>query len=153
MPTLGFHVPDDSPLAKAVRQRAEEEKAASVSAYVRRLVERDIEGGGPADAMSPTVLVDLAKRLCGELTAESIAKAMAGADQRRELQRMLTDVALNYEAEQLKAAEMEQESYGPVVHTHGLKEIPGKWAAPRPPPPTPINKPTHPKQEKPKKLA
>jgi hypothetical protein len=44
MPTLGFHVPDDSPLVKKVQERANTDHDGKVSAYVRKLVERDIEG-------------------------------------------------------------------------------------------------------------
>jgi len=96
MPTLGFHVPEDSSLAKAVRARVSAEKHPSVSAYVRSVVERDVSGGGPSDAMSPTVLVDLTRRLLGELDAEAMAIVMSGRDQRRELQRALRAFLVPY---------------------------------------------------------
>lgn len=44
MPSLGCHVPEDSPLYAAAQARAQERHAGKVSAYVRSLIERDLAG-------------------------------------------------------------------------------------------------------------
>jgi hypothetical protein len=89
VPTLGFHVADDSELKKQVSERARQEKFASVSAYVRNVVKRDLARSGPYDAMAPTILVDLTTDLLGKLDAEEMDRATNGLDQRKELKEML----------------------------------------------------------------
>ena len=44
MPSLGCHVPEDSPLYAAAQERAKAGHAGKVSAYVRSLIERDVGG-------------------------------------------------------------------------------------------------------------
>lgn len=44
MPSLGCHVPDDSPLYAKAQARARERHDGKVSAYVRHVIERDLAG-------------------------------------------------------------------------------------------------------------
>lgn len=94
MPTLGFHVPDDSPLKRELIERAKKGGHASVSAYVRDVVERELSGGGPHDPASPEILVELARRLLGDIDAEDMDALMKGRDQRRELKWLLKSFLL-----------------------------------------------------------
>jgi hypothetical protein len=80
MPTLGFHVPDDSPIIEQVKRKADRKHDGKVSAYVRNLVEQDLlndSGQTETNALSPTVIDELAKRLCGELVARELADGLA----------------------------------------------------------------------------
>jgi hypothetical protein len=104
MPTYAFHVPDDWEFASEVERRSAAAHDGKSSAYFRAAIERDIRGGGPADALSPTVLVDLTRRLLGELDAEEMARAMEGKDQRQKLRRML---------ERVLSEEFDLDLYGP----------------------------------------
>src|SRR5579884_855609 len=70
MPTVGFHAPEDSPLVEAVRKRANQKFRGSVSAYVRSLVERDLENRLPANVSSSNLLLELCEVVAPALVAE-----------------------------------------------------------------------------------
>lgn len=61
---------------------------ANFSAYIRDLIERDLAGGSP-DVLAPSIMVDLARRLCGELVARDLAAKLGDADQPRKLAELL----------------------------------------------------------------
>jgi hypothetical protein len=89
--TLGLHIGDteeDAELEKYVRAQAETRFSKKISAYLRHavLVER---AAGRSDAMSPDVLVELTRRLLGEMDAQQMARALEGKDQRLKLRRVL----------------------------------------------------------------
>lgn len=89
MPTLGFHVAEDSELKKQVLRRVADTKNPSTSAYVRKLVIADLNGGAPPNAMAETILVDLTRDLLGKIDAEEMTRVTSGLDQRRELRGLL----------------------------------------------------------------
>jgi hypothetical protein len=73
-----------------VKERAVRDHDGKVSAYVRRVVERDLAGDiSPTETLSPTVLVDLARQLGGELLARDLAEQLGDTDQPRELLALL----------------------------------------------------------------
>lgn len=71
---------------------AKERGGDNLSAYLRRLIERDISKASNPDALAPTILVDLANRLIGEFDAQKVAAALQGRDQREELQKILRSI-------------------------------------------------------------
>jgi hypothetical protein len=141
MPTLSAHVPEDWPLMPLFEQKVNNEYRRKPGPYIRDVIERDLRDyerqelvrhGAMSDeavpnAMSATIMVELTTRLCGELTAASIAEAMEGKDQRRELQRLLMDVALEHDARKLQqskdvsAVEIQP---SPVIHEGQSSALP-----------------------------
>jgi hypothetical protein len=95
MPTLGFHVPDSSPLAKKVKARADAAHDGKVSSYVRQLVERDLSGEqATPEATGENILVELAERLrpdSAKMLGEWIASQ--GLNQPRLLGKLLDALA------------------------------------------------------------
>ncbi len=87
MPTLGYHVPTEE-LADEVKKRA---KAAGKkpSLFVWEIVKAVLDHNGPSDAMSPCILVDLTRDLCGKVNAKKIEKLLAGKDQPSELKALI----------------------------------------------------------------
>lgn len=60
MPTLGFHVPEGSDLEKKINSKAKRIHDGKVSAYVRKCVEKDLEGS--YEVTGNTSLIDLARQ-------------------------------------------------------------------------------------------
>lgn len=92
--TLGLHVGDNEEDAKfknRIQAEAKARYAGKISAFLRAAVERDLSGDtrGAPDAMSPTILVDLAKRLLGEIDAAELAHGLGNKDQPKKLRVML----------------------------------------------------------------
>jgi hypothetical protein len=74
MPSLGFYLPDDSPLTDKIKARAVSRHDGKVSAYIRSLVEKDL---GKA-MVSPMPIAELVDRFAPSRTGEAmswIAKA------------------------------------------------------------------------------
>jgi hypothetical protein len=93
MPTLGFHVPDDSPLAKAIKDRVAKDKAGTPSAWLRTVVEQAVKQGGAPLVTDPNVLVELTRQLMGPLDANLMEAAMKGKNQPEELRGALRKLA------------------------------------------------------------
>lgn len=80
MAIASAHIPDDSDLLKKIQEKAKAEYSGKVSAYVRELIEQDLsvdKSTSEADALSPTVIDELTRRLCGELVARELADGLA----------------------------------------------------------------------------
>jgi hypothetical protein len=93
MPTLGFHVPDESDLLKKIKQKAKANHSNKVSEYVRFAVERDLSNDTlTPNALSPTILTDLAARLLGELDTQDLARILGDYSQPRALQNLLIGI-------------------------------------------------------------
>lgn len=75
-------------LAERANKRADSLTRGVFSAYVRTLIERDLNDETP-EPKSPTVLVDLTYRLLGDLDGEEMEKRVGGLDQRKVLADML----------------------------------------------------------------
>jgi hypothetical protein len=89
MASFGIYVPDESDLLDKIQKRADAEHDGKVSAYARAAIERDLLKRDSPDALSPSVIVDLANRLIGEFDAQKVAAALQGKDQREEMQKIL----------------------------------------------------------------
>lgn len=110
MPTLGFHVPDDSPLIDQVKRRAKIRHAGKVSAYVRDLVQNDLlvstgltQRTTQPDAMAADVLVHLTEELLGKLDAKIVEENIREQDQPRLLKEILREWIGQFEFPQLVA--------------------------------------------------
>jgi hypothetical protein len=77
-------------LWEQVEAKAEASYRGNRSDYFRELAERDLNGVPQShEALAPSVLVDLAKSLCGPLVAKELELKLAGLDQSRELARFI----------------------------------------------------------------
>lgn len=82
------------------------ETTSNSSAYIRTLIENDLDGRVPEPkALSSTIIVDLARVLSGEIDAQIIAKKLAGADQPMMLRAWLRNLA---ETEEVEVDEAEE---------------------------------------------
>lgn len=111
MPTLGFHVPDDSPLIDQVKKRAKERHAGKVSAYVGDVVKADLlratgltERSHTPDAMADDILVHLTEELLGKLDGQVMYHVVEHQDQRVVLRDILKEF-LASQNHQIVAAE------------------------------------------------
>jgi len=82
----GFSAPESLIL------RAKEKAGANFSAYVTRLIERDLDNL-PLAPLSPTVIVDLARTLSGEIDARIIERRFGADDQPMMLRNWLRLIA------------------------------------------------------------
>jgi metal-responsive CopG/Arc/MetJ family transcriptional regulator len=75
---------------KAVEGVAERTHAGNRSAFFYDIVKRELSGADwIPNTLSTTILVDMTRRLLGDLTAEEMERIMAGYDQRKELAALL----------------------------------------------------------------
>lgn len=79
----GISIPPD--LLASAKERAKN----NLSAYVRGLIKKDLAGEEDADALSTTVVVDLTRRLCGEIDATEMSYLIEGTSQPKVLREML----------------------------------------------------------------
>ena len=90
MANASAHIPEDSDLWGKIKAKAKTEHDGKISAYVRAVLERDLSGKGVTpDALSPTIMVDLTKALCGDLVSKGLLAALGERDQRIELGHLL----------------------------------------------------------------
>lgn len=71
-------------------ERALERAEGSFSGYLQDLIRRDLDGAPvKPDPMSPSIVVDLTRVLCGELDGEEMADLLSGESQPRILRSLL----------------------------------------------------------------
>lgn len=93
MPSVSAHIADGSPLLKE-KERRQTELKKNESAYIRFLIERDVAGEGAApDAMSPRILSELTRRLCGENAERLMNERLGSKNQPLELELILKNYA------------------------------------------------------------
>jgi len=95
MAIASAHIPDDSDLLIKIHDRAKQRYSGKVSAYVRDLIEKDLSGepvDGGTDALSPQILEELSRRLCGELIASELATQLAKGSQYPSQAHLLKDL-------------------------------------------------------------
>lgn len=93
MPTLSAHVPDDWEFRADFDMLVEREYRGKPGPYIRELIEHDITSKSRrGDLIQPDVIVELTRRLMGELDAEEMQAIMATHDQRKILRTLLRDV-------------------------------------------------------------
>lgn len=84
MPTLGFHLPDDSPLLDAVKHRADTDHDGKVSAYVRAAVERDLKHYGPdGNASVDEAILEFMAKVRPDLAFTVAQSGLSPADRTR----------------------------------------------------------------------
>lgn len=96
-------------LWEKVEEKALKSHEGNRSSYIRKLVERDLAGPdqGP-DALSPTIIEDLAARLGGALLAADLRQSLAGVEQPRVLLKLLQSQTFgtSHQGNQLLVAEV-----------------------------------------------
>jgi hypothetical protein len=84
-------------LLESALGRATSDHAGNLSRYLQVLIERDLSGDNEPDPLSPTIIVDLARRLCGEMDAADIAlrlESLGQVAQSKLLRNLLEHVAM-----------------------------------------------------------
>lgn len=100
MPSLGFHVPDDSPLLAKIEKKAARHHDGKISQYVRSLVEKDL-GIAPAGEGDEGQLEQLVRDIRPDLLPRlkaALATIRPGMDQTRFLSNLLA-TAIDYLAD------------------------------------------------------
>ena len=89
MPSMGFYLPDDSPLISAIQKRSDAEHDGKVSAYIRALVTRDLHGDpSPIRRLADKYLPSRSIEMSGWL-AESSAASDKGLNEARVIAALL----------------------------------------------------------------
>jgi len=80
-------------LLDRAERRAEKDHSGNTSQLMKAALADYLAGAPTPSGLEQNVIVTLARSLCGDLDAETIAERLAGVDQRRVLQAILRDLA------------------------------------------------------------
>lgn len=81
-------------LCSSAEKKAAKQHAGNLSRYIQALIEKDLaDKANATDALSDTILFDLCRTLCGDITSSDLQKRTGTIDQPRALKNLIENIA------------------------------------------------------------